>query len=36
MDKINKYINWAKDNPKVTAGIIIAIVVILTLVGWYG
>ena len=33
MDKINEYINWAKDNPKVTAGIIIAIIVILTLVG---
>ena len=33
MDKINEYINWAKDNPKVTAGVIIAIIVILTLVG---
>jgi hypothetical protein len=33
MDKINEYINWAKDNPKVTAGVIIAIIVILTLIG---
>ena len=33
MDKINKYINWAKDNPKVTAGIIIAVVIIFVLVG---
>ena len=33
MDKINKYINWAKDNPKVTAGVIVAIVIIISLVG---
>ncbi len=33
MDKIKDYIDWAKDNPKVTAGVIIAIVIIITLVG---
>ena len=33
MDKIKEYIDWAKDNPKVTAGVIIAIVVIIALVG---
>ena len=33
MKNIEKYWNMAKDNPKVTAGVIIAIVVILILVG---
>ena len=33
MDKINEYIQLAKDNPKVTAGVIIAIVIIISLVG---
>ena len=33
MKHLEKYWNMAKDNPKVTAGIIIAIIVILTLVG---
>ena len=33
MKDIKKYWNMAKDNPKVTAGVIIAIVVIIALVG---
>ena len=33
MKHLEKYWNMAKDNPKVSAGIIIAIVVIITLVG---
>ena len=33
MDKINEYIKLAKDNPKVTAGVVIAIVIIIALVG---
>ena len=33
MDKIKEYIDLAKDNPKVTAGVIIAIVIIISLVG---
>ncbi len=30
MEKLKKYIKLAKDNPKVTAGIIIAIVIVIT------
>ena len=33
MKNIEKYWNMAKDNPKVTAGVIIAIVIIISLVG---
>jgi hypothetical protein len=33
MDKINEYIKLAKDNPKVTMGIIIVAVVLIALVG---
>ena len=33
MDKINEYIKLAKDNPKVTMGIIIVVVVLIALVG---
>jgi hypothetical protein len=33
MKQLKKYWKMAKDNPKVSAGIIIAIVVIITLVG---
>ncbi len=33
MDKINEYIQLAKDNPKVTMGIIIVVVVLIALVG---
>jgi hypothetical protein len=30
MEKLKQYIKLAKDNPKVTAGIIIAIVIVIT------
>ena len=33
MDTINEYIKLAKDNPKVTMGIIIVAVVLIALVG---
>jgi hypothetical protein len=33
MDKINEYIKLAKDNPKVTMGIIIIVVILIALVG---
>jgi len=33
MKQLKQYWNMAKDNPKVSAGVIIAIVVIITLVG---
>ena len=33
MKNIKKYWKMAKDNPKVTAGVIIAIVIIISLVG---
>ena len=33
MNDIKKYWNMAKDNPKVTAGVIIAIVVIIAWIG---
>ena len=33
MKQLKQYIKMAKDNPKVTAGLIIAIVIIITLVG---
>ena len=33
MDKINEYIKLAKDNPKVTMGIIIIVIVLIALVG---
>ena len=33
MDKINEYIKLAKDNPKVTMGIIIVAVVLIALIG---
>ncbi len=33
MKELKKYWKMAKDNPKVTAGVIIAIVIIITLVG---
>ena len=33
MKQLKKYWNMAKDNPKVSAGVIIAIVVIIALVG---
>ena len=33
MKDLEKYWNMAKDNPKVTAGVIVAIVVIIALVG---
>ena len=33
MKDFNKYWKMAKDNPKVTAGVIIAIVIIFSLVG---
>ena len=33
MKQLKKYWNMAKDNPKVTAGVIIAIVIIISLVG---
>ncbi len=33
MKDFKKYLKMAKDNPKVTAGVIIAIVVIISLVG---
>ena len=33
MKELKKYWKMAKDNPKVTAGVIIAIVVIIALVG---
>jgi hypothetical protein len=33
MNELKKYWNMAKDNPKVTAGVIIAIVIIISLVG---
>ena len=32
MKKLKQYIKLAKDNPKITAGVIIAIIVIYTLV----
>jgi len=33
MKELKKYWKMAKDNPKVTAGVIIAVIVIITLVG---
>tara|TARA_R100000655_G_scaffold14088_3_gene31551 strand:- start:300 stop:401 length:102 start_codon:yes stop_codon:yes gene_type:complete len=33
MKQLKQYLQMAKDNPKVTAGVIIAIIVIITLVG---
>ena len=33
MKQLKKYWKMAKDNPKVTAGVIIAVVIIITLVG---
>ena len=33
MNELKKYWNMAKDNPKVTAGVIIAVVIIISLVG---
>jgi|TARA_Y100000114_G_scaffold118064_1_gene112497 hypothetical protein len=33
MKDIKKYWKMAKDNPKVTAGVIVAIVIIISLVG---
>ena len=33
MKQLKQYWNMAKDNPKVTAGVIIAIVIIITLIG---
>ena len=33
MKELKKYWNMAKDNPKVNAGVIIAIVIIISLVG---
>ena len=33
MNELKKYWKMAKDNPKVTAGVIIAIVIIITLIG---
>lgn len=33
MKHIKKYWKMAKDNPKVTAGVIVAVVIIITLVG---
>ena len=33
MKEIKKYWKMAKDNPKVTAGVIVAIVIIISLVG---
>ncbi|ANS04034.1 hypothetical protein [uncultured Mediterranean phage uvDeep-CGR2-AD8-C175] len=33
MKELKKYWKMAKDNPKVTAGVIIAIVIIISLVG---
>tara|TARA_Y100001970_G_scaffold33437_1_gene41568 strand:- start:1565 stop:1666 length:102 start_codon:yes stop_codon:yes gene_type:complete len=33
MKNIKKYWKMAKDNPKVTAGVIVAIVIIISLVG---
>jgi|TARA_R100001530_G_scaffold2264_3_gene3765 hypothetical protein len=33
MKQLKQYIKMAKDNPKVTAGVIIAIVIIIALVG---
>ena len=33
MKHIKKYWKMAKDNPKVTAGVIVAIVIIISLVG---
>ena len=33
MKELKRYWNMAKDNPKVTAGVIVAIVVIIALVG---
>ena len=33
MKQLKQYIKLAKDNPKITAGVIIAIVIIITLIG---
>ena len=33
MKQLKQYIKMAKDNPKITAGVIIAIVIIIALVG---
>ena len=33
MKELKRYLKMAKDNPKVTAGVIIAIVIIISLVG---
>jgi len=33
MKELKKYWKMAKDNPKVTAGVIIAVVIIISLVG---
>ena len=33
MKELKKYWKMAKDNPKVTAGVIVAIVIIISLVG---
>ena len=33
MKQLKQYIKMAKDNPKVTAGVVIAIVIIIALVG---
>ena len=33
MNELKKYWKMAKDNPKVTAGVIVAIVIIIILVG---
>ena len=33
MKQLKQYIKMAKDNPKVTAGVIIAVVIIIALVG---
>ena len=33
MKQLKKYWKMAKDNPKVTAGVIIAVVIIISLVG---
>ena len=33
MKELKKYLKMAKDNPKVTAGVIVAIVIIIILVG---
>ena len=33
MKQLKQYIKLAKDNPKITAGVIIAVVIIISLVG---